>query len=279
MNPLTFTLKIRPKFTLDVAQLTPDNLAGLNKTKIKSLKLPYGKNKVVLDTLFNVTGSDSKNIQINRSCEKLVSIGRKMSYGSINVNGDVGKILGSYLQGGIITINGNAGSWVGNNMSGGRIDINGNAGDHIGAGKPGDTFGMTDGMIKISGSAGDRVGDRMRSGMIIIYGKAGDFCGSRMHAGTIIVLDKAGKSPGAGMRRGTIILAKKPAHITATFKSNGNLKIQFLRLLFTQLSNMGKEFSIFNKFGPEAHRFSGDLARNGKGEILILQTLNLKKVA
>ncbi len=277
MNPLTFTLKIKPKFILDVAQLTPDNLAGLNKTEIKSLKIPYGKNKVTLDTLFSVTGTDSKNIQINRSCEKLVSLGRNMTHGTISVNGDVGKILGSYLQGGLITINGNAGSWVGNNMSGGRIDINGNAGDHIGAGKQGDTFGMTNGMIKITGSAGDRVGDRMRRGMIIIYGNAGDYCGSRMHAGTIIVLGKAGKNSGAGMRRGTIILAKKPAHIAATFKSNGNLKLQFLRLLFTQLSNMGDEFSIFKKFGPEAHRFSGDLARNGKGEIMILQTINLRK--
>jgi len=277
MNPLTFTLKIQPKFDLDVAQLTPDNLAGLNKTEIKSLKIPYGKNKVALDTLFSVTGTDSNNIHINRSCEKLVSLGRNMSHGTISVNGDVGRILGSYLQGGLITINGNASSWVGNNMSGGRIDINGNAGDHIGAGKPGDTFGMNGGFIKIKGSAGDRVGDRMRRGMVIIYGNAGDYCGSRMHAGTIIVLGKAGKNSGAGMRRGTIILAKKPSHITATFKSNGNLKLQFLRLLFTQLSNMGNEFSIFKKFRPEAHRFSGDLARNGKGEIMILQTINLRK--
>lgn len=277
MNPLTFTLKIKPKFILDVAQLTPDNLADLSNAEIKSLKIPYGKNKVALDTLFSVTGADSNNIQINRSCEKLVSVGRNMSHGTINVNGDVGKILGSYLQGGLITINGNAGPWVGNKMSGGRIDINGNAGDHVGAGKPGDTYGMTDGIIKISGSAGDRVGDRMRSGMIIIYGKAGDYCGSRMHAGTIIVLDKAGKNSGVGMRRGTIILAKKPSHIPATFKSNGNLKIQFLRLLFTQLSKMGNEFSIFSKFGPEAHLFSGDLARNGKGEIMILQTIKLRR--
>ena len=277
MNPLTFTLKIQPEFILDVAQLTPDTLLGLNKTQIKSLKLPYGKKKVVLDTVFSVTGADPNNIQINHSCEKLISVGRNMSHGTIRVDGDVGKILGQSMQGGFITINGNAGSWVGNRMSGGRIDINGNAGDHIGAGEPGDAFGMTDGLIKITGSAGDRVGDRMRRGMIIIYGKVGDFCGSRMHAGTIIVLDKAGRNSGVGMRRGTIILAKKPPHIAATFKSNGNLKIQFLRLLFTQLSNMGDDFSIFQKFGPEAHLFSGDLARNGKGELMILQTLKLKK--
>ena len=142
---------------------------------------------------------------------------------------------------------------------------------------PGDAFGMTEGFINISGSAGDRVGDRMRRGIIIIHNKAGDFCGSRMHAGTILVLGKAGRNVGTGMRRGTIILSKKPKHIVATFKSNGNLKMQFLRLLFTQFATMGKEFSKFQNFDPETHRFSGDLARNGKGEILILQTLNLRK--
>ncbi len=273
MTPIIFTLKIKPKFILDVAQLTPDNLAGLNKAKIKSLKLQYGQKKVALDTLFSVAGNDSNNIQINRSCEKLISIGKNMSHGIINVNGDVGEVLGQYMQGGVITINGNAGAWVGNNMSGGRIDINGNAGDYVGAGRPGDACGMTDGMIRIAGSAGDRVGDRMRRGMIVIHGKTGDYCGSRMRAGTIIVLDKAGKNSGAGMRRGTIILAKKPSHIPATFKSGGNLEIQFLRLLFTQLSRMGNEFSIFRKFASEAHLFSGDLAYNGKGEIMILQAI------
>lgn len=277
MNPLTLTLKFKPEFILDVEQLTPDNLVSLNKTKIKSIKLPYGKKKVKLESLFDITGTDANHIQIDRSSEKLISIGKNMSHGTISVNGHVGDALGQYMQGGSITINGNAGSWVGKNMSGGRIDINGNAGDYIGASQPGDAFGMTDGLIKISGSAGDRIGDRMRRGMIIIYGKAGDFCGSRMYAGTIIVLDKAGKNSGVGMKRGTIILAKKPSHIAATFSSNGNLKMHFLSLLFTQLSNMGNEFSIFKKLGSEAHRFSGDLAGNGKGEILILQSFKLRQ--
>jgi len=133
---------------------------------------------------------------------------------------------------------------------------------------------MTNGLINIKGNAGDRVGDRMQRGIIIIQGKSGNYCGSRIHAGTIIALDKVGKHPGEGMRRGTIILAKRPAHISATFKSCGNLKMQFLRLLFTQLAGIDTDFEIFKKYGPIAHRFSGDLARKGKGEILILQTIN-----
>jgi len=39
MNPLTFTLKIKPQFSLDVSELTPDNLAEKNKSQIKNLKL------------------------------------------------------------------------------------------------------------------------------------------------------------------------------------------------------------------------------------------------
>ena len=277
MTPLTFTLKIKPKFTLDVSELTPDKLSEKNRSQIKNLKLTYGKQKISLAELFSIAGNDSENVKIHRSCNKLVCVGQGISHGSVEVKGDVGDLLGQHMKGGHIQVYGNAGSWVGNGMSGGRIDITGNAGHHIGAGMPGDAFGMTEGLINISGSAGDRVGDRMRRGTITIHGKAGDFCGSRMHAGTILVLGKAGKNVGTGMRRGTIILSKKPKHIVATFKSNGNLKMQFLRLLFTQFATMGKEFSKFSNFDPEVHRFSGDLARNGKGEILILQTLNLRK--
>ena len=277
MTPLTFTLKNKPEFTLDVSVLTPDKLAKKNRTQIKSLKLDYGTKKVAVADLFSITGNDPNNIEIHKSSDRVICVGKGISHGTIEVKGNVGDLLGQHMKGGHIKINGNTGSWTGNGMSGGRIDITGNAGHHVGAGKPGDAFGMNEGFINIKGSAGDRVGDRMRRGIITIHGKAGDYCGSRMHAGTILVLDKAGKNVGTGMRRGTIILSKKPKHIVATFKSNGNLKMQFLRLLFTQFVAMGKEFAKFKNFDPEVHRFSGDLARNGKGEILILQSLDLRR--
>ncbi len=274
MSALTLTLKSRPKFTLDMSPLTPDLLQDLTLEQIRKLKLVYGNQTVKVEELFTVSGNDKDNIVINKSCDQLICVGKEMTMGTISVKGDVGDFLGQAMKKGTITIKGNAGSWTGNKMSGGRIDIAGNVKDYTGAGFPGDAFGMTNGMINITGDAGDRVGDRMRRGMIIIQGKSGNYCGSRIHAGTVIVLDKVGKHPGEGMRRGTVILAKKPAHISATFKSCGNLKMQFLRLLFTQLANIGEEFNFFRKYGPEAHRFAGDLARNGKGEILILQTMN-----
>ncbi len=274
MSTLTFTLKIKPKFTLDVSPLIPEKLTGLTLAKIKQIKLIYGKETVAVDKLFSVKGKAGDRLVIEKSGDSLSCVGKDMSTGYIEARGDVGELLGQSMSGGTIIVTGNAGSWTGTAMTGGRINIHGNAGDFVGAGLPGDTFGMNRGVIYIQGNAGDRLGDQMRRGLIIVRGTAGDFCGSRMHAGTIVVLDRVGYYPGEAMRRGTIILAKKPKHVAATFKSCGNLKMQFLRLFFTQIANMDTEFEFFRKLGPITHRFSGDLARNGKGELLILQTIN-----
>ena len=274
MSALTFNLKTTLKFTLDVSPITPTNLEKKTISQIKKIKLDYGKQTLTVNDFFTVSGKNSNDIVIKGSSEKLTHIGHGMSFGTIKVCGDIGNFVGQHMQGGHIKVEGNAGDWVGNSMENGQIEIDGDVGDYLGAGLPGAPYGMSDGLILISGNAGDRVGDRLRRGYIIICGKAGDYCGSRMVAGTIIVLNKAGKYPGFGMKRGTIIMAKKPKHIAATFKSCGNLKIQFLRLLFKQLSEIGQQFSFFEKYGPEAHRFAGDLASNGKGEILILQTIN-----
>ncbi len=273
MSALTFKLKAAPEFPLDVSPLIPEKLDSRNLQQIKSIKLQYGKQKTPVSDLFNVSGSDKQNITILNSTDRLIAVGKNMTEGHIKVEGDAGKFLGQGMKGGRVNVNGNVGDWTGNKMTGGRIDIQGNAGDYVGAGLPGDPFGMNNGFINIFGNAGDRVGDRMRRGIILIHGQANDFCGSRMHAGTIIVLQKAGKNVGSGMRRGSLILARKPAHISSTFRSCGSLKMQFLRLLFTQLADTDDQFSLFRHFGAEAHRLSGDRARNGKGEILILQNL------
>lgn len=273
MSVLNLSLKSKPKFTLDMSPLIPENLHGLSQAKIKKIKLVYGKEIITVETLFNVSGKTGDQLIIDKSCDKLICIGKNMSNGTITVKGDVGDLLGQSMTDGQINIKGNAGSWVGTAMTGGRINISGNAGHFVGAGLPGDTFGMNRGLIHIKGNAGDRLGDQMRRGMIFVHGQAGEYCGSRMHAGTIVVLDKIGKYPGVAMRRGTILLAKKPKHIAASFKSCGNLKMQFLRLFLTQLTQMDADFSILKKYGALTHRFSGDLSRNGKGELLILQAM------
>ena len=270
MKPLIFTLKNLPESPVDLGPLIPDLLAGMNVAQINKLKLTHGKHTINVARLFSVTGLDTANIQIQRSCDKLLYIGKDMGHGTIAVSGDAGDFAGHCMRGGTIRIHGNAGSWVGNSMHGGLIEIYGNVGDHLGAGKPGDVHGMSNGLIYVTGDAGDRIGDRMRRGTIIIRGSAGNYCGSRMQAGTIVVLSKTGEYPGWNMKRGTIVLSGKPTHMSATFISCGELKMQFLRLLFKQLSEFGKQYAFFKNYSPHSHRFAGDLANKGKGEILIL---------
>ncbi len=127
MSALVFTLKKQPEFTLEVTPLTPDNLEGKTLTNIKNLKLIYGNKAVKLDTLFSVKGSDSSQVIIEKSSDKLINAGHGMTKGSITIKGDVGDFLGQGMKNGILTVIGNAGSWAGNAMSGGRININGNA--------------------------------------------------------------------------------------------------------------------------------------------------------
>jgi len=270
MKPLVFTLKNTPAAPVDIGPLIPDLLAGMNVAQINRLKLAHGKNTISVARLFTVTGMDTANIQIRRSCDKLLYIGKDMGHGTLAVSGDAGDFAGHGMRGGAIRIHGNAGSWVGSSMHGGLMEIHGNVGNYLGAGMPGDVHGMSNGHIYVTGDAGDRIGDRMRRGTIIIRGSAGNYCGSKMQAGTIIVLAKTGEYPGWSMKRGTIVLAGKPSHIAATFISCGELKMQFLRLLFKQLSELGKQYAFFNNYSPTSHRYAGDLANKGKGEILIL---------
>ena len=275
MNALTFTPKNELKFTLDASFLIPDHLKGLKLPEIRKIRLEYGNQRVNAGDLFKIAGTDNSIVHFQACTSKVIRIGQKMKSGIIEVFGNAGDYLGKEMQDGKIIVHGSAGDWTGCSMENGYIEITSDVGEYLGAGVPGDPHGMSNGQIIVLGNAGDRVGDRMRRGTIIIHGKAGDYCGSRMYAGTIIVLDKAGKYVGYSMRRGSIILAKKPKHISSTFKSCGYLKMQYLRLLFTQLIGMGGLYAVFEKYGPEAHRFAGDMASNGKGEILILQTIRI----
>lgn len=273
MKGMIFTLSFKPRFALDLSPLIPERLQSMTQAEIKRIQLDYGKSKLAVEKAFKIKSAKNDNIEFRRSTDKLIRIGRDMSEGTIIIKGDAGDYVGQSMKGGTIIVNGNVGSWMGCAMSEGYIVVNGNVGDYLGGALAGEIEGMTDGFICIYGNAGNCIGDRMRRGMIIIEGSAGNYCGSRMHAGTIIVLDKAGEHVGFSMRRGTIVLAKRPRHIAATFRSCGNLKMQFLRLLFKQIADMGKQYDIFKKIDPEVHRYAGDLAYKGKGEILILQPI------
>ena len=271
MNSLTFHTKKSVSERVDLSPLLPEKLSGKSLQDIRNIKLTGMGRKIPVHELFTVSGSNKNVVTFKHSSKLFRRIGYNMSKGRIIVHGHAGDYLGSRMSGGTITVKGHTGDWVASAMSGGMIEISGNAGDYVAAASPDEPYGLIDGLITIWGNAGDRTGDRMRRGQIFIYGDAGDYLGSRMVAGTILALGKTGKYPGFGMKRGSIILGQAPEALPSSFRSCGRLKLEYLRILFTQLPKMGPRFSFFRKYGPEAYRYAGDLSLNGKGEIFILQ--------
>jgi formylmethanofuran dehydrogenase subunit C len=232
---------------------------------------------VRLPDIFDIEGSRTDRIHIRRSTPLLVRIGEGMSRGSIDVRGHAGQYLGMRMRGGSITVQGDAGDCAAAAMTGGALHISGSAGDHLCGPLPGGTHGMSDGRVTVLGDAGRYVGELMRRGTILVFGNAGDCAGSNLIAGTLIILGRVGRHAGYGMRRGTIILGKRPAHVLPTFQSCGNLKMEFLRLLFKQTASLDRRFAFFRAFGPEVHRYAGDSAAAGQGELLVLLNAPLEQ--
>ena len=273
MKPMIFTLKNKPRQRLDLSALTPDRLSAANN--IAAIKVVLGSTAARAGDLFSISGENPEHIELRRTTELVTRIGAEMTRGHISVKAHGGSYLGHKMRGGTIRVYGSCGDWLGCDMYWGRIDVEGDAGDYIGAGARTSMHGMRDGLITVWGNAGNRTGDKMRRGMIMIGGDAGDFSGAGMVAGTILILGKSGKHPGYGMKRGSIILGKRPDHIGATMANCGTLKMEYLRLFFKQLSRMGSRYRFFRKFGPEVRLHTGDLANNGKGELMVL--LNASK--
>ncbi len=270
--PLTFALRKPPRAAVDLSALTPDRLAGLTVTAIRSIPLAAGKASPRVEELFLVTGKDPAHLVISRGNGRFYNIGAGMTGGLIEVQGQAGDYLGLGMRGGKILVRGHAGASVGSGMRGGVIEVRGNSGDLVGAARAGDRYGMNDGIILVTGNAGARVGDRMRRGTIVIKGNAGDYCGARMAAGTIVVLGNVGRFTGLGMRRGTIVLGRRPKERHACFNRCGTLKMQFLRILFRHLARSHRALSDLRRHGPLCDRYSGDMAFGGNGEIMILRT-------
>lgn len=268
MSALTLTLKTALQQRLDVSALTPDRLAGKNTTEIAALTLPYGKQQLRVDAAFDLQGDDASQIVFANGSDKLDYIGQQMQSGSITVHGTAGAYAGFQLRGGTLNIHGNAGVYAASGISGGLLHIHGDAGDFLAAAIPGDRKGMKGGIVIVTGNAGDRVGDQMRRGILLIEGNAGSYCAARMLAGTIGVLGTVGDHVGYGMRRGTLLLTRKPA-MHATLQDCGTHTLPFLSLMFKSFGVLPSKFAALNS--NRVQRYAGDIANDGKGEILILQ--------
>lgn len=266
MSALTFTLKTALQQRVDCSPLTPDFLAGKSTSEIAAMPLQCGNKKLRADTFFDISGSDASTIVFNNSSAKLDFIGSRMQSGTITVHGDVGSYLGFQMKKGGITLHGNADAYAASGMAGGTLHVFGNVGDFLAAAIPGDRKGMKGGLVMVTGNAGDRLGDQMRRGIILIEGNAGAYCASRMLAGTIGVMGSVGDYVGFGMRRGTLLLTSTPK-LHSTIQDCGSHTLPFLNLMFKSFRNLPSKFASINN--NRVRRFSGDLANDGKGEILI----------
>lgn len=266
MSALTFTLKAALQQRVDCSPLTPHKLAGLSTAEIAATELACGKLKLRVDALFDIAGDDASDIVIHNSSAKLDYIGQGLLEGRITVHGDVGSYLGFGMKKGSIQVHGSADAFVASGLAGGQILIDGNAGDFLGAAIPGDRKGMRGGLVIVRGNAGDRVGDQMRRGIVLIEGDVGRYCASRMLAGTIGVLGKTGEYLGYGMRRGTVMLFESPA-LHTTLQDCGTHTLPFLSLMFKSFRALPSKFAGIDR--NRVRRYAGDIANDGKGEILV----------
>jgi formylmethanofuran dehydrogenase subunit C len=268
MSALIFKLKIKPNQRVDMSPLVCQLLADKPINEIGAIKLQCGKVLIAVNELFHLSGSDTQNIFIENSFEKLDFIGKGLEGGAITVIGNAGAYCAQEMKSGSITVEGNTGIFSACEMKQGLLTIQGNAGDFLGGAMIGNKQGMKGGTVIVKGNAGDRVGDHMRRGVILIEGNAGDYCGARMTAGTIAIMGSTGNFIGYAMRRGTLLLWKMP-RLSATFSDCGLHTLSFLVLLFKSFQKFDSKFAHSELAFNRVQRYGGDAAEIGRGEILV----------
>ena len=189
--------------------------------------------------------------------------------GRIEFTGELDRAdrLGAGLREGEVLVTGNVGRETGLAMAGGVLEIDGNAGPRAGAAPLGYKRGMLGGELIIRGSAGVEAGALMRRGLVVIGRTAGDLTGRGMIAGTVVVLGAAGADSGLWSKRGSVVVL---GQITPpeTYAYACTYQPVHLRLMFARLrARYGLPIQRKHLTGLY-HRYSGDLAELGKGEIL-----------
>lgn len=234
--------------TLEADCIAADRFAGAGAKDIGDLRVWYGSQPAKLGDFFTVRGERSARVRIEGHLDRVEGVGTDMA-------------------GGELVIEGNAGRDVGAQMAGGTIEIRGNAGDNAGGARPGAARGMTGGEIIIRGSAGAEAGASMRRGLIVVGGDAGERAGRGMIAGSVVVFGTAARGAGRWTKRGTIV-ALGPIECPATFRYACTYRPPHLRLTFVYLrTRYGLPIADRYVTG-RYHRYSGDMAELGTGEIL-----------
>lgn len=175
--------------------------------------------------------------------------------------------VGAGLAAGTVVVTDGVGAWAGAGMSGGVLVIRGDAADHLGAGLPGRKRGMTGGEIVVHGSVGEGAGRAMRRGLVAVGGNAGRGAGYSILAGTIVCLGAVGADAGLLNKRGTIVAAGTIG-VPPTYQYASTFRPAFLAVILRRLRHLRGLAITDDQASGAWHRWSGDLAELGKGEIL-----------
>ncbi|MDR5857179.1 formylmethanofuran dehydrogenase subunit C [Caballeronia sp. LZ062] len=270
MSAITLRVKNAPGFRVDASKLLPRTLSDIAPDELPRRVLQGLGEQCALGDLFDITRAEAVTplLRIEGDAAWLDRIGAALNEGSLIVEGDAGDYAGIGMSGGELHIAGNTGRFTACEMQGGRVTVRGSVGDFAAGALPGDMEGMRGGMLTIHGDAGARLADRMRRGTVLVGGNAGDFAASRLVAGTLCIAGETGAHLGYGMRRGTVVLLKKPRRIEPTFTEGGHGFDVFWRLLTRMLTSEIEPFATLST-NVTPTRYAGDLAVDGRGELLI----------
>ena len=266
MSGTILRLRAAPAGRIDMTGVLPETLAGRTAAEIERLTLRVDGVPVALGECFAVTAGAGDALTIRPDGARLDGLGRDMRAGTLRVEGAAGHYLAQGMRGGEAIVDGDAGDCAANGMRGGMLRIAGNAGDWLGAALIGERAGMGGGVVAVAGNVGDRLGDRMRRGLVLVRGHAGAACGARMRAGTLAVAGGCGALAGLGLRRGSLVLGRAPEAMPVCHGDAGIVTLVWLALLRRHAE------AILPGVLPETprmHRYMGDLAFGGKGEILV----------
>ena len=278
MSATTTTLRVKapPGFRVDASALSPAALAAIGVAEIERIALPGGNERCVVGDVFEVSrndvpacGDEMATLVIDGAAPWLDRLGAQMDGGRLTVHGSVGDYSGFRMSSGLLEIDGDAGHFTACEMRGGRLMVRGNSGDFAAGALSGDMEGMSGGTLTIHGNTGARLADRMRRGLVLVGGNAGDFAASRLVAGTVGVAGQLGAHYAYAMRRGTLLLARRPEPLPPpTFTGGGHGFDVFWSLLIRSLA---AEIAPFSQWRADRLpvRFTGDLAVDGRGEILV----------
>ena len=262
-------LRQAPTLRVDARLLAPARLGGLAIDDVRRLALPSGRDRIELGEWFDVLPGDGDAgvLRIEGDLSRFDAVGAGLDAGTLLVHGAVGDAAGMGMTGGRLAIAGDARDLAGCAMRGGWLEIGGDAGDLAASALPGDIDGMVGGTLVVRGHAGARLADRMRRGTVVVHGDAGDFAASRMVAGTLAIGGGCGALPGWGMRRGSVVFAGAAPPIASTFVAVRSDASVFWQLLARDLARFGTPFDDLPR--RRLARFAGDLAVQGKGELLV----------